>query len=360
MQRQQRRQRGATPRLVPLSLYPETLSLLDELVLATGESRARVVRRLIEREIDRARAVGIERAPVWIFPSYRASWGKIPARIVYRPWDGAERVFDVDSSRLLPEPPVGSYVLIGEGSEQLRGQVESSQVTTIDNQPSLLVAVRGLAPPAEIEAHPVLLEYVHRLDDEIKSLSSSPITFDPFRTTPSWKLGNAEVRAILVGTPGKPARQVRFLPFSGPSFQDHLHPVSDYFPIVHADDLEASKAAASRIVQFLERDQSTSSESDVDSAYQRFVEAIYILIHAELGGDETQSGAPRRFGIANFGHGMDYKPDGEKGIMQFVVTIVSGPDRGRRWSARYPWRTTAATIVAYDAIRAYKRLLDES
>ena len=75
MQRQQRRRLGAKPLLVPISLYPETLALLNEIARASGDSRARVVRRLVEAEATRVRARGIERAPVWIFPGYQATGG---------------------------------------------------------------------------------------------------------------------------------------------------------------------------------------------------------------------------------------------------------------------------------------------
>jgi hypothetical protein len=359
MQRQQRRRLGAKPLLVPISLYPETLALLNEIARASGDSRARVVRRLVEAEATRVRARGIERAPVWIFPGYQATGGRIPVRIVYRSWEGNERVFDTDSTRVLPEPPIGSYVLVGEGPEQLRGQVEAMEVTMIDGDSSLLITVRGLASPQSSDVHPVLLEYVRKLDNEIRARSNSDIAFDPYRTTPSWKLGTAEVRALLVGIPGCAEMSVRFLPFSGPSFQDHLIPVSDHFPIVAVDDISARERAAEKIISFLERGVSEPIGAAATDAYERFFEAVYILIHAELGGDESQVGAPRRFGDAVFGHGMDYKPRGDAGITQFVVTIARGPTRGRRWSGRYPWRTTPATTVAYDALRAYKRLLDD-
>jgi hypothetical protein len=340
-------------------MYPDTLALLDELGRPAGESRARVVRRLVEREIARMRPGGIERAPVWIAPSYRAIGPTMRARIVYRAWDGLERVFEVDADRILPEPPIGRYVLIGEGAEQLRGQVADSQITTNDGEPILTITVRGLAPPSADQVHPLLLEYVHRLNHDISRHSDAPIAFDPYRTTPSWKLGCAEVRALLVAPPGAPARQVRFLSFSGPSLQDHLHPTSHYLPLVDVDDGDARERAAKSIVAFLEANAVSTSQPDLSDPYQQFVEAVYVLIHAELGGDSSQSGGVRRFGNADFGYAMDYKPGGDEGLMQFIVTIISGLRRGRRSSSRYPWPTTAATTVAYDAIRAYQRLLED-
>jgi hypothetical protein len=359
MQRQQPRREGAKPQLVPISMYPDTLALLDELGRAAGESRARVVRRLVELEIARMRPGGIERAPVWIMPSYRAIGPRMRARIVYRAWDGLERVFEVDAERILPEPPIGRYVLIGEGAEQLRGQVADSQVTANDGESILTITVRGLAPPSADQVHSLLLEYVHRLDHDIRRHSNAPISFDPYRTTPSWKLGGAEIRALLVAPPGEPARKVRFFSFAGPSLQDHLHPTSHYLPLVDVDDGDARERAAKSIAAFLEKNSASTSHPDPSDPYRQFVEAIYVLIHAELGGDPSQGGGVRRFGNADFGYAMDYKPRGDEGLMQFVVTITSGIHRGRRWASRYPWRTTAATTVAYDAIRAYQRLLED-
>jgi len=123
---------------------------------------------------------------------------------------------------------------------------------------------------------------------------------------------------------------VRFLPFSGPSFQDHLVPGGEHFPMVDADDIPAREKAAEKIIESLERRASEPLDTLAADAYQRFVEAVYVLIHAELGGDESQIGVPRRSGDGDFGHGMDYKPRGDAGIMQFVVTIARGPARGRR------------------------------
>jgi hypothetical protein len=341
--------------LVPISLYPQTIAQLAEVQRTSGESRGALVRRLVEREADRLRKTGIQRAPVWTFPGYKASGPLIPARIIYRSANAEDRIFEADSDRVLPAPATGSYVVIGQGPDQLRGQIESAEQIDVDSSPVLVITVRELVPPAGYDVAPMLFDFVLGVNADVAVRLTVDVTFDPFRTTPSWKFGDNEVRAMLVGPPGQRARSVRFLPFSGPTFQDHLNPVGDYFPIIDVDDVAARHDAADRIARFLESGPENPKDSEVSNAV--WVEAIYSIIHDELGGNASQAGAPRRFGSGIFGHAADYKPDGDRGVVQFIVTIASGPNRGHRRSERYPWRTTAATIVAADAIRNYRRLL---
>jgi len=358
MPKQQRRLDDRA-RLVPISLYSQTIAQLEEIQRASGESRGATVRRLVEREAERLRRQRIPRAPVWIFPSYRATSSRIDARVVYRARGAEDRIFEADGHRVLPEPPIGSYVVIDEGTNQLRGQVENVETTDVDGSPVVVITVRSLVPSAAADVPPLLFDFVHRLNAEITSRSSVDILFDPHRTTPSWKLGENEVRAMLIGPAGQRAVQIRFLPFSGPTFQDHLNPLGYHLPIIDVDDDIASADAAERIVTFLQQTPQQPGATEGPQKFSQWVEAVYLLIHAELGGDALQSGQSRRFGKALFGCAMDYKPEGDRGVVQFVVTITHGLRRGRRRTERCPWRTTSAATVAYDALRNYKQLLED-
>jgi hypothetical protein len=343
--------------LVPISLYPQTIAQLHEIQRSSGESRGAVVRRLVEREADRLRKVGIPKAPVWTFPSYDASGPRIDARVIYHKKSGEALVFEALGERVRPEPPSGSYVVIGEEPERLHGQVEGTETTDVDGLPMLVITVRELVPPAAYDVPPILFDFVHRLNGDVVSRSAAEISFDPNRTTPSWKLGEHEVRAMLVGPIGQRAHHVRFFPFSGPTFQDHLNPVSDYFPVIEIEDVRAREDTAHRIVRFLEH--GPAQAVSADQSFLRWAEAVYVLIHDQLGGNASQFGLSRRFGKAAFICAMDYKPEGDRGIAQFVVQITTGLARGRRRTERYAWRDTAATTVAADAIRNYNRLLED-
>ena len=89
--------------IVPLSLYPQTLAQLSEIQRLSGESRGAVVRRLVEREAERQRGLGIRRAPVWTFPSYDASGPRIETRVVLRRADSDDLIFKADGERLFSE-----------------------------------------------------------------------------------------------------------------------------------------------------------------------------------------------------------------------------------------------------------------
>jgi hypothetical protein len=346
-------------RLVPVSLYPQTIAQLDEIQRASGESRGAALRRLVEREARRLRRVGIARAPVWTFPGYRASGPRINARVVLRSPSGADdRIYDAEGDRVRPTPPVGSYVVIGDAAAKLRGQVEGSETTEVDGAPTLIIYVRELNPSVVPEIPLAFFDFVLSLNDDVASVARSEVSFDPNRTTPSWKLGQNEVRALLVGEVGQPARTVRFYAFAGPTFQDHLVPVGTHLPLVAIDDEEARSRVATLIVNFLEDGPLDHGGTNAEQTFVRWTETIYILIHDQLGGDPAQSGLSRRFGAASFMCSMDYKPAGDRGIAQLIVQIAAGIARGRRRTERYDWRKTAATTVAYDAVRNYKALLE--
>jgi hypothetical protein len=82
----------------------------------------------------------------------------------------------------------------------------------------------------------------------------------------------------------------------------------------------------------------------------RYLEAI----HQELGGSEG------RTPLADFIHAADYKPTGDAGGMQFVVTVKQGIHRGHRRTIRRNWRKESdPTIVSAEVLRAYRELLAE-
>lgn len=345
--------------IVPLSLYPQTREQLAEIQRASGESRSAVVRRLVEQETERLRCIGIERAPVWTFPAYPAVGPRLDARVVFHSYAGDVRVFEAEGNRLRPEPPIGSYVVIGQGDEQLRGQVTGTEITESDGAPTMVVRVSEIVTPLGCGAPPLLLTYALRLDEAVQARSTVTIRFDPNRTTPSWKCGEHEVRALLVGPPGQRARTVRLLPFSGPTFEDHLNPVGDHFPLVPTDDDEAREDAASRIVRFLENGPERPPRADPEATFLRWAETAFMLIQDELGGAAGQTGLTRRFGKADFFCAMDYKPAGDRGIAQFIVQIANGRGRVRRSTRRYDWRSTHAITVAREALADYHELIEE-
>ena len=239
-----------------------------------------------------------------------------------------------------------------------RGQVEATETTEIDGALTLVMTVRELVTPIGHDVPPLLFDFVHRLDSAIRARTSAPIHFDRYRTTPSWKLGENEVRAMLVGHPGEEAYRVRILPFSGQTFLDHLQPVTDYFPLVELEDDPACADTVDRIVRFLELGP-LKATTKVGNPFERWAEAVFILLQAELGGDEAQTGLTRRCGEADFMFAMDYKPAGDRGIAQLVIQMRSGALKGRRKTLRYDWRTAGALQVAYDAVRAYEQLLQD-
>lgn len=99
---------------------------------------------------------------------------------------------------------------------------------------------------------PALFAFVQLLNGEITVRASSRIAFDPFRPTPSWKLGQREVHAMLVERPHESARTVRFLAFSGPAVDGDRLPVDIGLNDVAIADNAARVAAAERIVRFFE------------------------------------------------------------------------------------------------------------
>jgi hypothetical protein len=82
------------------------------------------------------------------------------------------------------------------------------------------------------------------------------------------------------------------------------------------------------------------------------IAGVYARIHDRLGGENGY--APH----ARFGHAADYKPAGDKGVLQFIVTITDGINRGRRRTIRHNWRencdsavVAAALLDAYDDLK---------
>lgn len=89
-----------------------------------------------------------------------------------------------------------------------------------------------------------------------------------------------------------------------------------------------------------------------DPQYDALIAGVYSKIHAELGGE---SGCTPH---ARFGHAADYKPAGDKGMLQFVVTIASGVHLGRRRTILHNWRQNGdSAVVARALLNAYCELL---
>jgi|GEM_PF-5202327 hypothetical protein len=249
---QPRPKTGEKAKPYPISLYWATIDQLNEIQRVSGESHGAIVRRLVDREAQRVRKVGISKAWVWTFPGYRGDAEPGAARVAFRRRSGDDLFFDAISDRITADLPIGSYVVINWTDQQLRGQVDFVERVDVDGSPVVMVTVREVQPPGNPDVHPVLYGYVLGLNEEIAARSAHTVTFNPNRMTPSWVLAENEVRAMLVGPPKEPARSIRFLPFSGPTFQDHLNPVGDHFPVVDIEDDGARADAVERIVRFLE------------------------------------------------------------------------------------------------------------
>jgi hypothetical protein len=81
------------------------------------------------------------------------------------------------------------------------------------------------------------------------------------------------------------------------------------------------------------------------------IEGVHARIHEKLGGKDGCT--PH----ALFGHAADYKPDGDKGVLQFIVTISDGVNRGRRRTVRHNWRESSDSgAVATTLLSAYEEL----
>ncbi len=81
------------------------------------------------------------------------------------------------------------------------------------------------------------------------------------------------------------------------------------------------------------------------------IEGVYARIHDKLGGKDGWTLHAR------FGHGADYKPDGDRGVLQFIVTITAGVNRRRRRTVRHNWRENCdSAAVATALLNAYRDL----
>jgi len=88
-----------------------------------------------------------------------------------------------------------------------------------------------------------------------------------------------------------------------------------------------------------------------EQAHAAMIEGVYAHIHDKLGGENG------RTSHARFGHAADYKPDGDNGVLQFVVTITDGVNRRRRRTLRHNWRESADSVaVATALLSAYHEL----
>jgi hypothetical protein len=81
-----------------------------------------------------------------------------------------------------------------------------------------------------------------------------------------------------------------------------------------------------------------------------FASSVYEHVHAALGGSDGRTARGR------FGNGMEYGDDGNAGMVQFVVTIVDGPNRGRSRRLRRNRHESDPATVAADLLNAYGEL----
>jgi hypothetical protein len=85
--------------------------------------------------------------------------------------------------------------------------------------------------------------------------------------------------------------------------------------------------------------------------HDAMIAGVYARIHDRLGGENGY--VPH----ARFGHAADYKPAGDRGVLQFVVTITDGINQGRRRTIRYNWRENCdSAVVAAAPLDAYDHL----
>lgn len=101
-------------------------------------------------------------------------------------------------------------------------------------------------------------------------------------------------------------------------------------------------------------DDDAKRDADRDR-YHEWLDTIFALVRAKLGGDAEQGGSDRYYGSARFG----YDIRSEEGDVVFAITrtLTSGLHRRRdlvpiRWRTHTPTHASAILLATYDELEA--------
>jgi hypothetical protein len=137
---------GARARPYPVSIYQATIDDLNSIKRSTGESHGAIVRRLVEKEIQRLHRKGVATWEVLTFPSYQADAPPMETLVIYRDASTEEEVIRAVGYRLLPTPPEGSLVLVRRSGllGNLHGKLVQAEVDESGEPPTMTLLVDAL------------------------------------------------------------------------------------------------------------------------------------------------------------------------------------------------------------------------
>jgi hypothetical protein len=97
--------------------------------------------------------------------------------------------------------------------------------------------------------------------------------------------------------------------------------------------------------------------SEDEAPRAAWLEDVYSLVQAELGGDPNQQGRPERhYGGGRFVHAAAYKPGGEFGEMIFSIVRLDGIGYPVKQVHTLEWYAIAPAKVAAELVAAYREL----
>ena len=99
-------------------------------------------------------------------------------------------------------------------------------------------------------------------------------------------------------------------------------------------------------------DDDAKRDADRDR-YHEWLDTIFELVRAKLGGDAGQGGADRSYGSARFGY--DIRSDEGGVVFAITRTLTSGLHR-RRDLAPIPWRMNTSTRASEILLATYDEL----